>query len=117
VRARVLAVDAEARRLSLGLKASYLDGDNGEAGAAEEDRRPGGADLDAEAAEAGGARPSARSRARAARAGQVQACKRARSRKRPRRPRAPSQPPSASALPGAPRLRSCLARHLQRCHP
>jgi len=66
VRARVLAVDAEARRLSLGLKASYLDGADadGEAGAVEEDGRPGGADLDAEAAEAGGARPSARGRVR-----------------------------------------------------
>ena len=60
MRARVLAVDAEARRLSLGLKASDLDGADadGEAGAAEEGGRPGGADLDAEAAEAGGARPS-----------------------------------------------------------
>ena len=55
MRARVLAVDAEAQRLSLGLKASYLDGADGE-GDAEDDVRSGDADLDAEAAAAGGAR-------------------------------------------------------------
>ncbi|KAK9832620.1 hypothetical protein WJX81_004603 [Elliptochloris bilobata] len=52
VRARVLAVDLEAQRLSLGLKASYLEGaedvEDDEAGA------PDAMDLDTEAAEAGG---------------------------------------------------------------
>lgn len=54
VRARVLAVDLDAQRLSLGLKASYLEGaregeDADEAGGEE------ALDLDTEAAAAGGA--------------------------------------------------------------
>lgn len=52
VRARVLAVDLEAQRLSLGLKASYLEGADDEGDGAEAQDLM---DLDAEAAEAVGA--------------------------------------------------------------
>ena len=53
MRARVLAVDLEAQRLSLGLKASYLEGADDEGDNAEEAQDL--MDLDAEAAEAVGA--------------------------------------------------------------
>ena len=52
MRARVLAVDLEAQRLSLGLKASYLEGAD-EEGDDVDAQDP--VDLDAEAAEAVGA--------------------------------------------------------------
>lgn len=55
VRARVLAVDLEAQRLSLGLKATYREGADDEGDDAEEAQDL--VDLDAEAAEAVGAHP------------------------------------------------------------